>query len=50
MTNQLFQEAEPMSKYNLQGFLENKNLFFGISTRDSDVSKWVELKSKYSVG
>ena len=49
MTNQLFQEAEVVSKYNLQAFLNDNNIVFGISTRDSDVSKWAELKSKYSV-
>jgi len=49
MTNQLFQEAEVVSKYNLQAFLNDNNIVFGISTRDSNVSKWAELKSKYSV-
>ena len=49
LTNKLFQDAEPFLKYNLQAFLNEKNLIFGVSTRDSNVSKWEELKSKYCV-
>ena len=48
-TNKLFQDAVPVFKYNLQAFLNEKNLIFGVSTRDSNVSKWEELKSKYCV-
>ena len=46
-TNKLFQDAEVVSKYNLQAFINDKNLIFGVSTQDANVSKWEELKTKY---
>lgn len=46
-TNKIFKDAEVVSKYNLQAFLNDNNLVFGVSTRDSNTSKWEELKSKY---
>ena len=48
-TNKLFQEAEVVSKYNLQAFLDDKNLIFGVSTQDANTSKWQDLKTKYCV-
>ena len=46
-TNKIFQDAEVVSKYNLQAFLNDNNLVCGVSTRDSNTSKWEELKTKY---
>ena len=46
-TNKIFKDAEVVSKYNLQAFLNDKNLIFGVSTRDSNISQWEELKTKY---